>query len=118
MALLVLAVVKPPRGFASAGAHLHLDLPSLRPAFDRVLHSPMLGPSTEVPHNSVLVQEFAAGTVYVVDVPRRASEGGGAVVVRRARGQRGAVRVPRDEAGVRGQGGVAEGTVSPRDGLA
>ena len=45
MALLV--AVKPPREFASDGAHFHPGLPSLQRAFVRVLHSPVLGSSTK-----------------------------------------------------------------------
>ncbi|KAL9182807.1 hypothetical protein ACHAXT_004086 [Thalassiosira profunda] len=63
-----LVVVKPLRGVASDDVHLCSDLPSLRIAFTKVLGSPVFGSSTAAKHHQVLVQEFAIGVEYAVDV--------------------------------------------------
>jgi len=70
----VLVVVKPPRGVASDDVHLCRNLPSLRTAFDKILSSPVFGSSTAARHESVLVQEFATGTEYAIDVVCRDGE--------------------------------------------
>lgn len=62
------AVVKPRRGVASDDVHLCPDLPALRRAFAQVLGSPVFGAASAARHDAVLVQEFAAGTEYAVDV--------------------------------------------------
>jgi len=59
-----LVVVKPLRGVASDDVHLCQDLPSLRKAFNKILHSPVFGSSTAAKHEKVLIQEFATGDEY------------------------------------------------------
>ena len=69
-----LVVVKPLRGVASDDVHLCSDLPSLRKAFTKILQSPIFGSSTAAKHERVLVQEFATGVEYAVDVVCRDGE--------------------------------------------
>ena len=59
-----LVVVKPLRGVASDDVHLCQDMPSLRKAFLKILHSPIFGSSTAAKHEKVLVQQFATGDEY------------------------------------------------------
>jgi len=59
-----LVVVKPLRGVASDDVFLCQDLPSLRKAFTKILHSPIFGSSTAAKHEKVLIQEFITGDEY------------------------------------------------------
>jgi len=63
-----MVVVKPPRGVASDDVHLCSNLASVRMAFDKVHHSPVFGSPTSSKHERVLLQEFASGVEYAVDV--------------------------------------------------
>ena len=67
-------VVKPLRGVASDDVHLCSTLPALRKAFHKILYSPVFGSPKEAKHEQVLVQEFAAGIEYAVDVVCRNGE--------------------------------------------
>jgi hypothetical protein len=67
-------VVKPIRGVASDDVHLCSDLPALRNAFRKILNSPIFGSSKEAKHEQALVQEFAVGIEYAVDVVCRNGE--------------------------------------------
>jgi hypothetical protein len=67
-------VVKPHRGVASDDVHLCSDVPSMRTAFEKIYHSPVFGSSTSSKHEEVLVQEFAKGTEYAIDVVCRDGE--------------------------------------------
>jgi hypothetical protein len=69
-----LVVVKPHRGVASDDVHLCSNMKSLRQAFAKIHSSPVFGSSTAARHQSVLVQEFARGTEYAVDVVCRDGE--------------------------------------------
>ena len=69
-----LVVVKPLRGVASDDVHLCSDLTSLRKAFTKILHSPIFGSATAAKHEKVLVQEFATGDEYCIDVVCRDGE--------------------------------------------
>jgi len=69
-----LVVVKPLRGVASDDVHLCSDLPSLREAFSKILQSPIFGSSVAAKHEQVLIQEFATGTEYAIDVVCRDGE--------------------------------------------
>ena len=63
-----MVVVKPLRGVASDDVHLCSDMPSVRAAFNKIYHSPVFGSSTSSKHEEVLLQEFATGTEYAIDV--------------------------------------------------
>ena len=67
-------VVKPVRGVASDDVYLCTDLPSLRSAFRNVMQSAVFGSATSLKHEEVLVQEFATGTEYAIDVVCRDGE--------------------------------------------
>ena len=69
-----LVVVKPHRGVASDDVHLCSNMESLREAFAKIHSSPVFGSSTSAKHQSVLVQEFARGTEYAIDVVCRDGE--------------------------------------------
>jgi hypothetical protein len=69
-----MVVVKPLRGVASDDVHLCNNMTSLRRAFAKIYHSPIFGSSTASRHEQVLVQEFATGTEYAVDVVCRDGE--------------------------------------------
>lgn len=69
-----LVVVKPHRGVASDDVHLCSSMISLRDAFTKIHSSPVFGSSTAAKHQSVLVQEFARGTEYAIDVVCRDGE--------------------------------------------
>lgn len=69
-----LVVVKPHRGVASDDVHLCSNMESLRQAFNKIHSSPVFGSSTSAKHQSVLVQEFARGTEYAIDVVCRDGE--------------------------------------------
>ena len=70
----VLVVAKPLRGVASDDVHLCSNLQSLRKAFTKIMHSPIFGSATAAKHKEVLLQEFATGTEYAVDVVCRDGE--------------------------------------------
>ena len=70
----VLVVVKPLRGVASDDVHLCSNLSSLRKAFAKIMHSPVFGSPTAAKHEQVLVQEFATGVEYAIDVVCRDGE--------------------------------------------
>lgn len=67
-------VVKPLRGVASDDVFLCSDMTALKTAFKKIYHSPIFGSSTSSKHNEVLVQEFARGTEYAIDVVCRDGE--------------------------------------------
>ena len=69
-----LVVVKPLRGVASDDVHLCSDFPTLRKAFAKILNSPVFGSPTAAKHETVLLQEFARGVEYAVDVVCRDGE--------------------------------------------
>jgi hypothetical protein len=69
-----MVVLKPLRGVASDDVHLCTNLSSLRKAFTKIYHSPIFGSPTAAKHEEVLVQEFATGTEYAVDVVCRDGE--------------------------------------------
>ena len=69
-----LVVVKPLRGVASDDVHLCSDLPSVRRAFTKIHQSQVFGSSTAEKHEQVLIQEFATGVEYAVDVVCRDGE--------------------------------------------
>ena len=60
-------VVKPVRGVASDGVHLCKNLSSVKEAFDNIHGSPIFGAPWEQ-HDTVLVQEFAVGQEFAVDI--------------------------------------------------
>jgi hypothetical protein len=68
-----LCVVKPPRGAASESVHLCHSLLQVRHAFDHIFGDKVFGSTTER-HESVLVQQFAAGTEYALDIVSRNGE--------------------------------------------
>ncbi len=63
-----MVVVKPLRGVASDDVHLCSNLASVRMAFNKVHQSPVFGSPTASKHERVLLQEFASGVEYAVDV--------------------------------------------------
>ena len=67
-------VAKPHRGVASDDVHLCSSMESLREAFVKIHSSPVFGSSTAAKHQSVLIQEFARGTEYAIDVVCRDGE--------------------------------------------
>lgn len=60
-------VVKPVRGVASDDVHLCKSLSSVKEAFVKIHGSPMFGAPWEQ-HDTVLVQEFAEGQEYAIDI--------------------------------------------------
>jgi len=69
-----MAVVKPLRGVASDDVHLCRTLPSVRSAFGKIEGSQVFGSARSETYDRVLVQEFARGTEYAVDVVCRDGE--------------------------------------------
>mmetsp|Transcript_20851 Transcript_20851/g.34402 ORF Transcript_20851/g.34402 Transcript_20851/m.34402 type:complete len:609 (+) Transcript_20851:154-1980(+) len=69
-----LVVVKPHRGVASDDVHLCSNMKALREAFAKIHSSPVFGSATAAKHQSVLIQEFARGTEYAIDVVCRDGE--------------------------------------------
>jgi len=68
-------IVKPCRGVASDGVHFCPHIDAVRRAFERVHDSSVFGSTTAGEKNeAVLVQEFAAGTEYVLDIVSKAGE--------------------------------------------
>ena len=67
-------VVKPIRGVASDDVYLCDDLTSLREAFGKIHQSPLFGSAVEAKNEHVLVQEFATGVEYAIDVVCRDGE--------------------------------------------
>ena len=63
-----MAVVKPLRGVASDDVHLCRTIPSVRSAFSKIKGSQVFGSARSETYDRVLVQEFAAGTEYAVDI--------------------------------------------------
>jgi hypothetical protein len=63
-------VVKPIRGVASDDVFLCDHLESVETAFHKILGSTVFG-SPALKHDSVLVQEFASGTEYAIDIVSR-----------------------------------------------
>jgi len=61
------AVVKPVRGVASDDVHLCKSTSSIRKAFDKIHKSSIFGSPWEK-HETVLVQEFAVGQEFAVDI--------------------------------------------------
>ena len=66
-------VVKPPRGVASDAVNLCSSLESVKDAFNSIQGTTMFG-TMHRKHQSVLVQEFAAGTEYAIDIVSKAGE--------------------------------------------
>ena len=60
-------VVKPVRGVASDDVHLCKDLSSVKEAFDKIHGSSVFGSPSEK-HDAVLLQEFAEGQEFAIDV--------------------------------------------------
>ena len=69
-----MVVVKPLRGVASDDVHLCRTLPSVRSAFERIKGSQVFGSARSETYERVLVQEFARGTEFAVDIVCRESE--------------------------------------------
>jgi len=68
-------IVKPCRGVASDGVEFCPDLDAVRQAFDRIRDTSVFGSTKRGEKNeAVLVQEFAAGTEYVLDIVSKAGE--------------------------------------------
>ena len=67
-------VVKPARGVASDDVHLCQDLRSTAEAFCKIQGSTVFGTMDGEKHDSVLVQEFATGTEYAVDIVSKAGQ--------------------------------------------
>ena len=65
-------VVKPSRGVASDDVHLCPDLESVQTAFTRIKGSTVFGSMHGEKHEKVLVQEFASGTEYAIDIVSKA----------------------------------------------
>ncbi|KAL7533107.1 hypothetical protein ACHAWF_004341, partial [Thalassiosira exigua] len=78
----VAVVAKPPRGVASDDVFLCRSLPELREAFSKIRNSPVFGSAVAAKHATALVQEFAGGTEYAVDVVCRDGERKAAAVWR------------------------------------
>jgi len=66
-------IVKPIRGVASENVHLCHDLESVKAACNEILSSTIFGDATQK-HQVVLVQEFAVGTEYAVDIVSKNGE--------------------------------------------
>jgi hypothetical protein len=67
-------VVKPIRGVASDDVYLCQDLEQVKKAFERIHESPVFGATQGETNDAVLVQEFATGTEYAVDIVSKAGE--------------------------------------------
>ena len=65
-------VAKPSRGVASDDVHLCPDLDSLRDSYRKIKGTTVFGSMHGEKHNSVLVQEFLAGTEYAIDIISKA----------------------------------------------
>ena len=65
-------VVKPSRGVASDDVHLCPDLDSVQAAFTRIKDSSVFGSMHGEKNDKVLVQEFASGTEYAIDIVSKA----------------------------------------------
>ena len=65
-------VVKPSRGVASDDVHLCPDLDSVQAAFTRIKGSSVFGSMHGEKNDNVLVQEFASGTEYAIDIVSKA----------------------------------------------
>ena len=68
-----LCIVKPIRGVASEQVFLCQDLPSVERAFNEIHGSTIFG-SPRQSHDTVLVQEFAHGTEYAIDMVSKDGE--------------------------------------------
>ncbi|CAB9507584.1 acetyl-CoA carboxylase biotin carboxylase [Seminavis robusta] len=66
-------IVKPKRGVASEHVHLCHDEESVHNACKDILSATVFGDPTQT-HNAVLVQEFAVGTEYAVDIVSKNGE--------------------------------------------
>ena len=66
-------IVKPTRGVASENVHLCHDEDSIAAAYYDITSSTVFGDASQK-HQSVLVQEFAAGTEYAVDIVSKNGE--------------------------------------------
>lgn len=66
-------IVKPTRGVASENVHLCHDKESVEIAFKEIVSSTVFGDAYQK-HQSVLVQEFAAGTEYAIDIVSKNGE--------------------------------------------
>ncbi|KAL3823811.1 hypothetical protein ACHAXA_011598 [Cyclostephanos tholiformis] len=69
-----LVVVKPLRGVASDDVHLCSNFTTLRKAFSKIINSSVFGSPIAAKHEQVLVEEFALGVEYAVDVVCRDGE--------------------------------------------
>ena len=66
-------IVKPIRGVASENVHLCHDLEGVERAYKDIISSTVFGDASQK-HQVVLVQEFAAGTEYAVDIVSKDGE--------------------------------------------
>ena len=69
----VYCIVKPIRGVASENVHLCHDLEGVKHAYKDIVSSTVFGDASQK-HQVVLVQEFAAGTEYAVDIVSKNGE--------------------------------------------
>ena len=63
-------VVKPSRGVASDNVHLCTTIEEIQNAFSKIHHTPIFGSPSKL-FSHVLVQEFARGTEYAIDIVSR-----------------------------------------------
>lgn len=66
-------IVKPTRGVASTNVHLCKDLPSIQRAYQEITSSAIFGRYNAM-HEAVLIQQFAEGTEYAVDLVSKDGE--------------------------------------------
>ena len=67
-------VVKPCRGVASDDVYFCKTLEDVKEAFQRIHETPVFGCANGSKHESVLVQEFAKGTEYAIDIVSKNGE--------------------------------------------
>lgn len=67
-------VVKPCRGVASDDVYFCTNLQDVEEAFQKIHHTPVFGCAAGETHESVLIQEFAKGTEYVIDIVSKNGE--------------------------------------------
>jgi len=61
-------IIKPTRGVASDDVHFCSNLEQVKAAFEKIQGTSIFGSTSGERHNSVLVQEFAVGTEYAIDI--------------------------------------------------
>jgi gamma-glutamylcyclotransferase (GGCT)/AIG2-like uncharacterized protein YtfP len=67
-------VVKPCRGVASDDVYFCKNLKDVEEAFLKIHHTPIFGDASGEKHESVLIQEFAKGTEYAIDIVSKNGE--------------------------------------------